>query len=488
MRITTFEEFKDLAQRGTFVPVYKEIVADMLTPVSAFLKIAEHSDYAFLLESVEGGEQVGRYSFLGKDPFLILRSAGGRTIVDRAGRTSESGKPFIATLRELMAEFHSPFVPGLPRFTGGAVGYLGYDAAAWFEPVELQAAAAPGDEAGFMLFDTVLAFDHVRHRILIIANARISGDEDLESLYQFACAKIAFVERELERTLSRSPAAGRPPFEVTSNVSKEHFEQMVRTAKEYIAAGDIYQVVLSQRFEASVAADPFTVYRALRHVNPSPYMYFLRVGARSIVGSSPEMLVRVEGRRVETHPIAGTRPRGRSEEEDVRLAEELKRNEKERAEHVMLVDLGRNDVGRVAAYGSVRVPTYMALEKYSHVMHLVSIVEGRLDDHHDRLDALVACFPAGTVSGAPKVRAMEIIAELENCRRGVYAGAVGYLDFAGNLDFCITIRTVVVENGRAYVQAGAGIVADSNPAAEYEETRDKARAVIRALELAEQGL
>jgi anthranilate synthase component 1 len=488
MKLTTFEEFKELAQRGTFVPVYKEIMADLLTPVSAFLKIAEHSDYAFLLESVEGGEQVGRYSFLGKDPFLILRSRAGKTIINRAGQTSESDQPFIATVRELMASFHAPFVPGLPRFTGGAVGYLGYDAAAWFEPVTLQATAASEDEAGFMLFDTVLAFDHVRHRILIIANARITGDEDLESLYQFACAKIEFVERELERALSKPPAADGSPLDVTSNVTRDQFEAMVRTAKEYIAAGDIYQVVLSQRFEARLDADPFTVYRALRHVNPSPYMYFLRVGDRSIVGSSPEMLVRVEGHKVQTHPIAGTRPRGRTDEEDMRLAEELKRNEKERAEHVMLVDLGRNDVGRVSAYGTVRVPTYMTLERYSHVMHLVSIVEGKLDDRHDRLDALVACFPAGTVSGAPKVRAMEIIAELENRRRGVYAGAVGYLDFAGNLDFCITIRTVLIEQGRAYVQAGAGIVADSNPAAEYEETRDKARAVIRALELAQAGL
>jgi anthranilate synthase component 1 len=488
MHVTSFEEFRDLAQRGTFVPVYKEIVADLLTPVSAFLKIAEHSDYAFLLESVEGGEQVGRYSFLGKDPFLTLRARGGRTIVDRAGQTSESDKPFVATLRELMAGFHSPFVPGLPRFTGGAVGYIGYDAAAWFEPVDLQPDATEQDEAGFMLFDTVLAFDHVRHRILIIANARITGDEDLESLYQFARAKIDFVERELDRPLSKIAASNGHSVDITSNVSREEFETMVRTAKEYIAAGDIYQVVLSQRFETPVAVDPFTVYRALRHVNPSPYMYFLRTGGRSIVGSSPEMLVRVEGRRVETHPIAGTRPRGRTEEEDVRLAEELKRNEKERAEHVMLVDLGRNDVGRVSTYGSVKVPTYMALERYSHVMHLVSIVEGKLADDHDRLDALVACFPAGTVSGAPKVRAMEIISELENRRRGVYAGAVGYLDFAGNLDFCITIRTVVMEDGRAYVQAGAGIVADSNPTAEYEETRDKARAVIQALELAHRGL
>jgi len=431
---------------------------------------------------------VARYSFLGKDPFLIVRARAGKVLIDRAGETTESDKSFTATIRELMAGFHSPFVPGLPRFTGGAVGYVGYDAAAWFEPVELQAAEREDDEAGFMLFDTVLAFDHVRHRILIIANARISGDEDLESLYQFACAKVEFVERELERALSKTvPPSGRP-LEVTSNVTREQFEARVKTAKEHIAAGDIYQVVLSQRFEAAIDADPFTVYRALRHVNPSPYMYFLRVGGRSIVGSSPEMLVRVEGRQVQTHPIAGTRPRGRTEEEDVRLGEELKRNEKERAEHVMLVDLGRNDIGRVAKYGTVRVPTYMTLERYSHVMHLVSVVEGKLDDQHDRLDALVACFPAGTVSGAPKVRAMEIIAELEDSRRGVYAGAVGYLDFAGNLDFCITIRTVLIENGRAYVQAGAGIVADSNPTAEYEETKDKARAVLRALELAQNGL
>ena len=488
MRITTFEEFRDLAQRGTFVPVCKEIVADLLTPVSAFLKIAEHAHYSFLLESVEGGEHVGRYSFLGKDPFLIVRSRQGMTIIERSGETTECDRPLIDVVRELMAEFNAPFVPGLPRFTGGAVGYLGYDAAAWFEPVTLQPGAEVEDEAGFMLFDTILAFDHVRHRILIIANARITGDEDLESLYQFACARIEFVERELERTLSRPPHSEGPPLDVTSNMSRDEFERIVRTAKEYIAAGDIYQVVLSQRFEAALTADPFTVYRALRHVNPSPYMYFLRVGDRSIVGSSPEMLVRVEGRKIQTHPIAGTRPRGRTEEEDLRLAEELKRNEKERAEHVMLVDLGRNDVGRVAAYGSVRVPTYMALERYSHVMHLVSVVEGKLDDHHDRLDALVACFPAGTVSGAPKVRAMEIIAELENRRRGAYAGAVGYVDFAGNLDFCITIRTVVIENGRAYVQAGAGIVADSNPTAEYEETKDKARAVLKALELAQAGL
>jgi anthranilate synthase component 1 len=490
MRITSFDEFKELARRGTFVPVCKEIVADLLTPVSAFLKLAEDADYAFLLESVEGGEHVGRYSFLGKDPFLILRSRGGQTTVDRGGIVKAADGPFIDTLRSLMANFRSPFVPDLPRFTGGAVGYLGYGAASWFEPVlgDLGAGTDGADDAGFMLFDTVLAFDHVQHRILMIANARITGDDDLESLYQFACAKIEFLERELGRNLStaRKDSGGAP--EIHSNYTRERFEQQVRTAKEYIAAGDIYQVVLSQRFESEVSTDPFTVYRALRHVNPSPYMYFLRMGSVAVVGSSPEMLVRVEGSRVETHPIAGTRPRGRTAEEDLRLAEELKRNEKERAEHVMLVDLGRNDIGRVCEYGTVRVPQFMGLERFSHVMHLTSIVEGRLAADHDRLDALVSCFPAGTVSGAPKVRAMQIIQELEPSGRGLYAGAVGYLDFAGNLDFCIAIRTIIMSAGKAYVQAGAGVVMDSNPTAEYEETRDKARALIRALEIAQHGL
>jgi anthranilate synthase component 1 len=389
-----------------------------------------------------------------------------------------------------MADFRSPFVPDLPRFTGGAVGYLGYGAASWFEPVlgDLGQVSDGADDAGFMVFDTVLAFDHVQHRILLIANARVTADDDLESLYQFACAKIQFLERELERSLSHGAAPNGDGVAVRSNHTREKFEEQVRRAKEYIAAGDIYQVVLSQRFEADVAVDPFTVYRALRHVNPSPYMYFIRMAGVSVVGSSPEMLVRVEGSRVETHPIAGTRPRGRTAEEDMRLAEELKRNEKERAEHVMLVDLGRNDVGRVCEYGSVRVPQFMGLERFSHVMHLTSVVEGKLADDRDRLDALVSCFPAGTVSGAPKVRAMEIIRELEPTGRGLYAGAVGYLDFAGNLDFCIAIRTVIMSAGRAYVQAGAGIVIDSNPTAEYEETRDKARALLRALELAQQGL
>lgn len=495
MKLTTLDEFVDLAGRGTFVPVCKEIMADLLTPVSAFLKVAEHSDYAFLLESVEGGERVARYSFLGKDPFLVARARAGRTIIERAGVKTETATPFVDTLKSLMTDFTAPFVPGLPRFTGGAVGYFGYDAAPWFEPSlqrawDLQGAGrtpADEDEACFMLFDTVLVFDHVRHRILIIANARITPDEDLEALYHFACAKIQFLERELERDLSQPSAREPGTLQVRSNMTRDGFENAVRTAKEYIAAGDVYQVVLSQRFEADVDADPFTVYRRLRHVNPSPYMYFLRMGPLAVAGSSPEMLVRVEGRKVETHPIAGTRPRGQSEEDDLRLAEELKRNEKERAEHVMLVDLGRNDVGRVCQPGSVHVPQFMDIERYSHVMHLVSRVEGLLSEGRDRLEALVACFPAGTVSGAPKIRAMEIVAELEPTRRGIYAGAVGYIDFAGNLDFCITIRTIVMTAGHAFLQAGAGIVADSNPSAEYEETRDKAQALVRALELAQQS-
>jgi anthranilate synthase component I len=496
MKQTSFEEFVELARRGTFVPVVKEIMADLLTPVSAFLKVAEHSDYAFLFESVEGGEQVARYSFLGKDPFLVLRSKDGKTVIERSGVTSETNEPFVRVLRRLMAEFRAPFVPDLPRFTGGAVGFIGYDASVGFEPALDEAwtnaawakTAGVEDQSGFMLFDTVLAFDHVKHRILVIANARVTADEDLGALYQFACAKIQFLERELERGLSHTPSKPRPVPTVGSNVTRETFESGVRRIKEHIAAGDIYQAVLSQRFETKVAAEPFTVYRALRHVNPSPYMYYIRMGGLAIVGSSPEMLVRVEGRRVETHPIAGTRPRGRNDEEDLRMAEELKRNEKERAEHVMLVDLGRNDVGRVCEYGSVRVPQYMALERYSHVMHLVSTVEGRLAEERDHLDALVACFPAGTVSGAPKIRAMQILSELEPTRRELYAGAVGYIDFAANLDFCIAIRTITIRDGIARVQAGAGIVADSNPAAEYEETRDKARALLQAIEMAETEL
>lgn len=493
MTATTFEEFRKLAEDATFVPVWREVLADLLTPVSAFLKVAASADHAFLFESVAGGEHLARYSFLGKDPFLVLRSAAGETTRTERGRTEVSPEPFLDALRGLLARYRSPRVPGLPRFVGGAVGFLGYDTAAWFEPALGRARAAHpkpaegGDDAAFMLFDTVLAFDHVKHRILIIANAAVEDGCDLRTRYELALARIGFLEAELGRQLSEPPPPERRDVTLRSNTTQPAFERAVRRAKDYIRAGDIFQVVLSQRFEADIASDPFTVYRTLRYVNPSPYMYFIRLGDVSIVGASPEMLVRVEGRRAETHPIAGTRPRGETAEADTKLAEELQANEKERAEHVMLVDLGRNDLGRVSAYGSVRVPQYMTLERYSHVMHLVSRVVGELTDDHDRLDALAACFPAGTVSGAPKIRAMEIIDELEPTRRGIYAGAIGYLDFAGHLDCCITIRTIVMRNGRAWVQAGAGIVADSDPTAEYEETRAKASALFGALRMAESG-
>ena len=489
MTQTSFADFQALATKGTFVPVWKEVRADLLTPLSAFLKVAEHSDHAFLFESVEGGEQIARYSFLGKDPFSVIRSRGNVTLVEERGCVRTVDVPFLSHLRSVMGDYQAPLVPELPRFTGGAVGFLGYEAAGWFESsldalwAKSGEASSGEDGAGFMLFDTILAFDHVKHRILVIANARVGSDTDLGMAYELATAKIHFLEQELDRTLSEPVPPDTATGLVTSNTTQEAFEGAVRRAKEHIAAGDIYQVVLSQRFETEVAGDPFTVYRALRHVNPSPYMYFLRMGPLSIVGSSPEMLVRVEGREVVTHPIAGTRPRGRDDEHDAALAEELQQSEKERAEHVMLVDLGRNDIGRVSRYGTVQVTRYMELERYSHVMHLVSKVEGQLREDRDRLDALAACFPAGTVSGAPKIRAMEIITDLEPCRRGIYAGAIGYVDFAGNLDCCITIRTIVIQNGIAHVQAGAGIVADSDPTAEFDETRAKAAALLRALEM-----
>ena len=380
MKITSFEEFKELARRGTFVPVCKEIVADLLTPVSAFLKIAEHADYAFLLESVEGGEHVGRYSFLGKDPFLILRARDGKTTIDRGGATTESEQPFIETLRRLMADFRSPFVPELPRFTGGAVGYLGYGAASWFEPVL-------GDLGAVARRRRRRRLHAVRHGAGLRSRAAPHPDHRQRAHHGRRRSRVALSVRLREDRVSRARARAQPVAHAARGAAGARRSRRTTrasgsrsrcaTAKEHIAAGDIYQVVLSQRFEAEVGADPFTVYRALRHVNPSPYMYFIRMGGVSVVGSSPEMLVRVEGSRVETHPIAGTRPRGRNDEEDMRLAEELKRNEKERAEHVMLVDLGRNDVGRVCEYGSVRVPQFMGLERFSHVMHLTSIVEGQ---------------------------------------------------------------------------------------------------------------
>ncbi len=480
-------EFKKLSKKFNYIPIFSKISKQGHTPVSVYRNLKSASN-SFLLESVEGSKNVARFSFIGINPQKVIKT----------GDKEEYSKVNpLEILEDSIENINQPNIRGLPKFNGGAVGYLGYDSVPWFEAslqeawsrqASLDTESDGDDEAAFMLFDTVLAFDHVAHRILIISNARVSKGDDRPALYQFACAKMTFLEKELERTLSQSEPLNKAKLETTSNLSQKSFESSVKTAQSHIFEGEIFQIVLSRRFQTELTADPFTVYRALRHINPSPYMYFMRMGRTVIVGASPEMLVRVEDKKVETHPIAGTRPRGLDVWEDERLGEELKADEKERAEHVMLVDLGRNDLGRVCEYGTVRVPQFMRLERYSHVMHLVSKVEGRLADGKDQLDALAACFPAGTVSGAPKVRAMELITQLEPTHRGIYAGAIGYLDFAGNLDCCIGIRTITIRDGRASIQSGAGIVADSVPESEFKETEDKAKAMMRAIEMAHREL
>jgi anthranilate synthase component 1 len=484
----TYEDFLSLAAEGTVVPVVKRVMADLLTPVAAYLKIERLSPYSFLLESVEGGEKVARYSFLGFDPEIIVRSRANKVTIERGSSKEETDEPMLAVLRRLSGRHIPVRFAELPPFVGGAVGYLSYDAVRWFEKIPDSHHDDIGiDDAVMMFFSRLLVFDHVRHQIHVIANIFTGGQtEGLEVEYQRAIDDIEAMEARLEdpiEPLPRRQASDDP--RVHSNLSQEKFEQAVIAAKEYIAAGDIFQAVLSQRFEVGLSAHPFEVYRALRVVNPSPYMFFLNIGDQSIIGASPEMLVRATGRRIEYRPIAGTRPRGATETEDLLLGEEMRADEKEVAEHVMLVDLGRNDLGRVADYGSVDVTDLMIIERYSHVMHLASAIKARLRLGLDRFDALAACFPAGTVSGAPKIRAMEIIDELEPTRRGVYAGAVMYLDYSGNLDSCIAIRTILTKDGRAYFQAGAGIVADSVPESEYVETVNKARAMLQAIEMAE---
>ena len=484
----TYQDFLKLAGEGTVVPVVKKVMADLLTPVAAYLKIERLSANSFLLESVEGGEKVARYSFIGFEPETIVRSRAGRITIERSSGSEETDQPMLTVLRRLSGNNIPVRLPDLPPFVSGAVGYLSYDAARWFEKIPDSHADEIGiDDAAMMFFSRVLVFDHVQHQIHVIANVFTDGrTEGLEAEYQKAIDDIEAMEARLEDTIEPLPRqSNSTSTRVRSNMSKEKFEQAVISAKEYIAAGDIFQVVLSQRFEVGLGAHPFEVYRALRVVNPSPYMFFLKMGDQSIIGASPEMLVRATGRRIEYRPIAGTRPRGATETEDALLGEEMRADEKEVAEHVMLVDLGRNDLGRVADYGSVEVTDLMIVERYSHVMHLVSSIKARLRAGMDRFDALAACFPAGTVSGAPKIRAMEIIDELEPTRRGVYAGAVMYLDYSGNLDSCIAIRTIVAKGGRAYFQAGAGIVADSVPETEYIETVNKARAMLQAIEMAE---
>jgi anthranilate synthase component I len=472
------EEVKQLQSQGNVIPVYKSVIADFLTPVSAFLKLEKDRSHAFLLESIEGGERIARYSFLGVDPFLTTRYRDGEPA------------NFIQNLRETMERFKSVKLSNLPPFTGGAVGYFGYDMVRTIEDIPKTGIDDLGvDDAVLMFYKTVLAFDHLRHQIHIISNILVDeSQESIDIQYRRAVEEIQQIEALL-RAPVEIPRVTRNDCDVVvrSNFDKKDYLEAVRNAKEYIAAGDIFQVVLSQRFEVDLPTPSFEVYRALRIVNPSPYMYFLKMPETTIVGSSPEMLVRVRAREVEYRPIAGTLPRGGTNAEDESNAERLRNDEKERAEHIMLVDLGRNDLGRVSQYGTVKVEELMFIERYSHVMHLVSSLCGELRNGVDRWDALMACFPAGTVSGAPKVRAMEIIDELEPTKRGVYAGAVMYVDFSNNLDSCIAIRTLVVRGNKGYIQAGGGIVADSVPENEYMETVNKSRALIRAINLAQRG-
>ena len=489
------EEARNLRAAGNVIPVFKSVVADFLTPVSAYLRLRVDSPHAFLLESVEGGEKLARYSFLGRDPFLVL-STGPATPPADSGveqRHYETGRreEFFNDLRTTMERFKSVSVEGLPPFSGGAVGYFGYDMVRLVENVPDTCIDDLGmDEAVMMFFRTVLAFDHLRNQIHIVTNLFLEDDDEpIEDLYRKAEAEILATERILIRPFEMPvPTRTERTVQVRSNVEKADYLAGVERAKNYIAAGDIFQVVLSQRFDLDLPAPPFQIYRALRMVNPSPYTYFMEMPGSAIVGASPEMLIQIRGRSASYRPIAGTRPRGQNDAEDRVLANDLIADEKERAEHVMLVDLGRNDLGRVSKYGSVRVDEFMFVERYSHVMHLVSALVGELRDDVDRFDALMACFPAGTVSGAPKVRAMEIIDEQEPTRRGVYSGSVLYADFSGNLDSCIAIRTLVARDGKGYIQAGGGIVADSVPENEYQETVNKAKALVRALELAANGL
>jgi anthranilate synthase component 1 len=477
-------DLPDLARRGNIIPVCREIGADLLTPVAAFLRIARGARQPFLLESVEGGEAIARYSFLGRDPAALVRST--------IGRDGAPGGDPLQTLRRAVSGSRPVRLGDLPRFTGGAVGYLSYDVVRLLErlPRTVEDDLRVPDIL-FGIYDTVLAFDHLKQRIQIVSNLRTEAEGRplspgaLREGYRAACRRIEAMERLLLRPAAASERRPHRRGRWKANVSEARYKENVKRAKDYIRAGDIFQVVLSQRFERSASATPFAIYRALRRINPSPYMYYLDFGEVALAGASPEMLVRVEGDRIRTRPIAGTRPRGRDEDEDRLLEQELRDDPKERAEHVMLVDLGRNDLGRVSRPGTVEVSRFMGVERYSHVMHLVSEVTGRLRSDRDAFDGLLACFPAGTVSGAPKVRAMEIIEELETTRRGPYAGAVGYVDYSGNLDSCITIRTTVMTRGVAHVQAGAGIVADSVPQQEYRECVSKAGALIDAIERAE---
>jgi anthranilate synthase component 1 len=485
------EEFIKLSSKGNLIPVYREILADMETPVSAYRKIAGDKD-SFLFESVVGGEKWGRYSFLGSEPTVIFKSKDGKIELLEKGKTTSfdiKGDP-LHHLKELMSRYEPVKLPGLPRFFGGAVGYIGYDMVKFFEKLPNSVEDDLGlPDALFMITDTIIIFDNVNQKIKVVSNAYTEG-KDTDQAYKDAVDRIEAMIARIKAPLPPSKKRRSNPQkkDIHSNFTKEAFTDIVEKARDYIKAGDVFQVVLSQRFEVENQEDPFEVYRAIRSLNPSPYMFLLNMGEISMVGSSPEVLVRVEEGEITLRPIAGTRKRGETEEEDRALEKDLLADPKERAEHIMLVDLGRNDVGRVSKTGDVEVDELMIIERYSHVMHIVSNVKGKIKDDLDSYDVLRACFPAGTVSGAPKVRAMEIIDEFEPTKRGPYAGAVGYFSFTGNMDICITIRTILMKGDKAYVQAGAGIVAYSDPESEYIETVNKAKGCIRALEIAAGGL
>ncbi|WP_410768363.1 anthranilate synthase component I [Fontibacillus sp. BL9] len=489
------EQVIAMAKDYNLIPIVRTLLADLETPIRIFRRIAQR-ERAFLLESVEGGIQWARYSFIGMDPFLMMTAKKGEVVMERQGvrETVKSARP-VDDLKAVLRSYRSPELPEMPPFTGGAIGFFGYDLLQYYEKLPSHRVDDLGmQDMQFMFCDQVIVFDHIKQRILLVANVHIKEgdrDEDIRRAYAQAERKLDEAADLLQQegpgeSFNRRPLPGNVELgKIESNLSKEQFIANVEKGKEYIRAGDIFQVVLSQRFHIETEVDPLHVYRVLRTMNPSPYMYYLKMDDEIIVGTSPEALVKVEGNRVETRPIAGTRPRGATAEEDHALEAELLKDEKERAEHLMLVDLGRNDLGRVSEFGTVKCDSYMEIERYSHVMHMVSKVSGKLSADKDFFDAFLSCLPAGTVSGAPKLRAMEIIAELENEARGTYAGAIGYLGFSGNMDSCITIRTIVFKHGKAYVQAGGGIVWDSLPENEYQESVNKAKALLTAIRTAE---
>ncbi len=488
-----FAEFQRLAKQGNLIPVYDIFSADLLTPVSAYLRIAQGARYSFLLESVEGGEKIARYTFAGANPEEIFRYANGACVLESHDRLIWEERDPVTFLRQRIQRFRPVRLTGLPPLVAGAIGYFSYDMVRLIERLPKRLRDDIGlYDAQLMFYHGILAFDHVQHRLWVVRNVFTEGKGSLRAKYNAAVKEIARTRALLdapapaEHSLAKRTARGKQKkLKVASNFAPREYFAAVRKAKQYIRAGDIFQVVISQRFSAKTRATPFSIYRQLRAVNPSPYLFYLQMNDVAVVGSSPEMLVKVQGRDVFYRPIAGTLPRGKDEAEDLRFEKEMLASEKERAEHIMLVDLGRNDLGRVCDYGTVKVEQLMAVERFSHVMHLVSSLRGRLRRDVDCFDALMACFPAGTVSGAPKVRAMEIIEELERTRRGIYSGGVLYLDFAGNLDSCIALRTMLIKNGVAYMQAGGGVVADSSPRGEFQESVNKSGALRKALELAE---